>query len=157
MKTQLLFLCFCVITLACGQSDTEVTPQSQSIVEARISSVTTSGIENAYTFSVGISSPDTGCEQYANWWEIVSLEGDLLYRRILGHSHVNEQPFIRSGGPVAISKTQEVIIRMHMNTSGYSSLAIQGSVANGFEAKTLANGFANDLETLAPLPNGCAF
>lgn len=157
MKKLLLLLYFSIMTLACGQSDTETTSQPQPIVAAKVISVTTSGTENAYTFGVGISSPDTGCEQYANWWEIVSIEGELLYRRILGHSHVNEQPFTRSGGPVTISKNQEIIVRMHMNTTGYSELAFQGSVENGFESTTLMIDFANDLETVAPLPNGCAF
>ena len=112
---------------------------------------------NKYTFSVGIQSPDKGCEQFADWWEIVTTDGILLYRRVLLHSHVKEQPFIRSGGPVVIDENQTVIIRGHMNTSGYSTSAYQGSVKGGFKPKTLPANFYMNLAKQEPLPKGCAF
>jgi len=124
---------------------------------AKIVSVTTSGSENKYNFSVGISSPDKGCDQYANWWEVISEDGELIYRRILAHSHVNEQPFIRSGGDVSIKKDEIVIIRVHMNTSGYSSIAFRGSVTSGFNEFKIEENFAASLANKAPLPTGCAF
>jgi hypothetical protein len=120
-------------------------------------SVDVSGSENAYQFAVAIRSPDTGCEQYADWWEVVSPDGDLLYRRILLHSHVNEQPFKRSGGPVAIGSDTVVIVRAHMHPHGYGGLALQGSVAGGFNAVQLEPDFAAGLEQLEPLPTGCNF
>jgi hypothetical protein len=110
-----------------------------------------------YTFAVTIESPDTGCEQYANWWEVVTPVGDLIYRRVLAHSHVDEQPFERSGGPVAVQPDQTVIVRAHMEPSGYGSQALQGSVEEGFEAVTLSPGFAADLATAEPQPQDCAF
>ena len=57
---------------------------------ASVTEISWTGEEHNYTFSVTLRSPDTGCEQYADWWEIIDLEGNLIYRRILGHSHVNE-------------------------------------------------------------------
>lgn len=119
--------------------------------------VKTTGTTDNYTFSVTLKSPDTGCEQYANWWEVISPEGDLIYRRILGHSHVDEQPFTRSGGPVRISEDREVIIRAHMNNAGYGGKALKGSVAVGFKPVELAGNFANDLEKVDPLPSDCSF
>ena len=148
-----------LLLISCGSSsDTSAIRQPNSTNQkAVIVSVTSSGNENAYTFSVGILSPDTGCDQYANWWEVLSENGDLIYRRILGHSHVNEQPFIRSGGSVAITKNQVVIIRAHMNTSGYGNKTFRGSVAVGFVAFETQQNFANKLSTQQPLPSGCAF
>jgi len=125
--------------------------------DAKIVSVTSSGNENNYTFSVGIRSNETGCKQYANWWEVITEDGKLIYRRILAHSHVAEQPFIRSGGSVKISKEQVVIIRAHMNTIGYGSIVYKGSVASGFKENNLDTNFAIELAKEAPLPSGCAF
>lgn len=124
---------------------------------AQVTDVSISGNDNQYNFNVTISSPDLGCNQYANWWEIIDLDGNLLYRRILGHSHVNEQPFTRSGGPVTISENTEVYVRAHMNTTSYGSKVFKGSIANGFTPENLDVGFAKSLEEIAPLPTGCAF
>ncbi len=115
------------------------------------------GNSGGYTFSVRISSPDTGCDQYADWWEVLDEEGNLIYRRILAHSHVNEQPFVRSGGPVAVTADDIVWVRAHMNPGGYGGMAFKGSVETGFQEAELDPQFAAEAATLAPLPNGCAF
>ena len=126
-------------------------------VHADVLSVRPSGDENVYQFNVEISSPDTGCDQYADWWEILSEDGKLLYRRVLLHSHVNEQPFSRSGGPVPITADDVVYIRAHMNTTGYGGQILRGTVSNGFEVFEMEESFAADVETMDPLPDGCAF
>jgi len=148
-----------ILLISCGSSNETSTIQlpDQTSEKAAIVSVSTSGNENAYTFNVEVLSPDKGCNQYANWWEVLTENEELIYRRILGHSHVNEQPFTRSGGSVNIAKDQIVIVRAHMNTSGYGIKAFKGSVANGFVAFETNQGFANDLATQSPLPSGCAF
>ena len=125
--------------------------------EAKIVSVEVQGQPQNYTFNVGISSPDTGCNQYANWWEVLSEEGKLLYRRILAHSHVKEQPFERSGGPVAVSDTQVLIIRAHMNNSGYGTSVFKGSVKDGFKETQIEADFASNVKSQEPQPSGCAF
>ncbi len=156
-----IFIFLMSILTSCNDNDDNtnnngtINNNSNQILE--IVSVTTSGNSNNYTFNVGITSPDTGCEQYANWWEVITEDGALVYRRILGHSHVNEQPFIRSGGSVTISEDQIVIIRAHMNNSGYGGKAFKGSVSSGFSKITLQNDFALELAELEPQPNGCAF
>lgn len=124
--------------------------------KAAIVSVSVTGEENNYRFSVGVSSPDTGCEHYANWWEVISKDGTkLIYRRILGHSHINEQPFVRSGGKVAIKENQIVIVRVHMNNSGYGTKVYKGSVKDGFVASKTTKDFAQELMQKLPLPKGC--
>jgi len=146
---------------ACESNDNDSNTENEEVASnleaARIVSVTSSGNENNYTFNVGISSPDTGCAQYADWWEVITEDGALLYRRILAHSHVNEQPFVRSGGTIPITSNDTVIIRAHMNNSGYATAAYIGSVEDGFTATTLAEDFAQNLALTVPLPNGCAF
>ena len=125
--------------------------------QAVIKAVQVAGTENNYSFNVTIKSPDTGCQQYADWWEVFDQEGNLLYRRILGHSHVDEQPFTRSGGPIDISADQFVYIRAHMNPLGYGSFGVGGSVQEGFKQEMIETTVANELETTAPLPKNCAF
>ena len=120
-------------------------------------SVSFSGEEGNYTVSVTLLSPDMGCDQYADWWEIITEDGALVYRRILAHSHVNEQPFSRSGSAIDVQANETLIIRGHMNNLGYGTSALKGSVESGFETVELEDGFASDLSETAPLPDGCAF
>ena len=140
----------------------EITPQATAANSvnqpiADVLAVSVSGNPGSYQFSVEISSPDLGCEQYADWWEVVDESGSLLYRRILAHSHVGEQPFTRSGGPVPIDEGAIVIVRAHMNPGGYGGASLKGSIAGGFQPFELEPGFAAGLETQPPLPSGCAF
>jgi len=155
-----------VLWMTCCSSNDTIAPIVQAEEEelqettdgvAQITAVSISGDTNSYTFNVTISSPDLGCNQYADWWEVIDLDGNLLYRRILAHSHVDEQPFARTGGPVQISEDTEVYIRAHMNTTSYGSAVFRGSVANGFTSQNLSGDFAKDLEDEDPLPGGCAF
>jgi hypothetical protein len=136
---------------------TEPTTNGADLIVAYVRSVEVTGDENAYQFSVEIRSPDTGCEQYADWWEVISEEGDLIYRRILTHSHASEQPFTRSGGLVEINADTIVIVRAHMHPEGYGGAAFRGSMQGGFEEIQLEADFAPDLEFVDPLPAGCAF
>lgn len=118
--------------------------------------VSARGRPGAYDLAVTVSSPDRGCDYYADWWEVVSPDGRLLFRRVLMHSHPDEQPFTRSGGPVAISAEEVVIVRAHFHPTGYGGRAARGSVAKGFEAwEGTPTGFAEELAREQPLPGEC--
>jgi len=124
---------------------------------ANVVAVEASGRPGAYEFSVRIASPDRGCQQYANWWEVLSEKGELLYRRILWHSHSDEQPFERSGGPVKVTTSQVVWVRAHMHPGGYGGAVFRGSVQGGFHQAVPLAGFAAGVEGLAPQADSCAF
>ena len=124
---------------------------------ADVLSVQVTGEPGGYQFGVEIASPDTGCEQYADWWEVLSEDGQLLYRRILLHSHVDEQPFTRLGGPVEIDESTVVFVRAHMNTTGYGGQVLRGTVRGGFGPVEVEPGFASGLERIPPQPEDCAF
>ncbi|MGC1306024.1 MAG: hypothetical protein WA885_02255 [Phormidesmis sp.] len=141
-------------------------PQSAAVSTPEATDAGSSGViaveaiapnPGTYNFSVTLQSDDTGCDQYANWWEVITPEGELLYRRILAHSHVDEQPFTRSGGPVEIAADQEVIVRSHFNPTGYSTQAMKGTASSGFEPTALPADFAIALADADPQPSGCAF
>ncbi len=131
--------------------------QASTALAANVVSVEAAGAPQAYQFSVGIASPDRGCRQYADWWEVVTPDGKLVYRRILLHSHAGEQPFVRSGGPVAIGPDTVVWVRAHMHPGGYGGKAMKGTVRGGFREAIMRAKFAQALEKQAPQPDGCAF
>jgi len=124
---------------------------------ADVISVAVTGDAGAYRFSVEIASPDEGCDQYADWWEVLTEDGQLIYRRILAHSHVNEQPFVRSGGPVAVGPDEVVVVRAHMHPGEYGGSAMRGTAAGRFEPVELAPDFAAGVEREEPQPAGCDF
>ena len=147
---------FTAALVACGPSS-PAGPAAATGDGADVISVSATGTPGAYTFSVGVSSPETGCDQYADWWEVLRPDGELVYRRILLHSHVAEQPFVRSGGPVAVAADEVVWVRAHLHPGGYGGTALRGSAQGGFEVAESADGFAADLADAVPLPDGCSF
>ncbi len=142
--------------LACGSPAAEGPRGEPTPIVADVVSVEATGEPGAYRFAVGIRSPDTGCERYADWWEVVGEDGRLLHRRVLGHSHVAEQPFVRSGGPVAVEPETVVWVRAHMHPTGYGGAAFRGSVRDGFTAADLPASFAAGLAGEVPRPPDCA-
>lgn len=136
-----------------GETSTPMPPT----LAADVISVHVTGKPSAYQFSVEVRSPDEGCDQYADWWEVLTDDGELIYRRLLDHSHVDEQAFERSGGPVAVGADTIVLIRAHMHPGGYGGSVMQGTVRDGFETVETETDFAAGLEGDPPQPTGCAF
>lgn len=150
-------LALTVILSSClAFNKSQLSPSAMANSNARVEKVETTKKASSYTFTVTVSSPDTGCDKYADWWEVITPEGELLYRRVLLHSHVEEQPFTRTGN-TTVEPQQEVIVRVHMNSDGYSTMAQKGTVESGFDKITLAEDFASQLAFVEPLPKNCAF
>lgn len=143
------FSCACaIVLLASGCADPEGT-------YADVTAVAASGVPSQTVFNVTVASPDTGCEQYADWWEVVDeVTGALVTRRTLGHSHVGEQPFTRSGDAVDVGDTQRLVVRAHMNGAGFGGIEFRGSIATGFAAAT--ESFESPAAS-SPAPPACAF
>ncbi len=161
------YLCYAIYAMvmctmmlfSCSQSEGD-DPFSELTIsddQAAVTAVSCTGQPNNYTLSVTIASPDTGCDQYADWWEVLTPDSTLIYRRILGHSHVDEQPFARSGGVVDVGADEFIYVRAHMNNSGYGSLVFSGTVRDSLRPDTLQASYASGLEAAAPLPTNCAF
>jgi hypothetical protein len=133
---------------------------------ANVMAVSVSGNSGAYTFSVSVESADIDCNQFADWWEVLSEDGTLIFRRILEHPHTDENgtsdpdapgnTFTRSGDPVEVEADKVVIVRAHMSNGGYNGTAMRGSVNEGFsEAMDIDSQFAPGVEVENPLPEGC--
>jgi len=77
---------------------------------------------DAWRFDVTLRHPDTGWDHYADGWEVLAADGTRLGLRELVHPHVNEQPFTRSLGGVAIpTGTGQVTIRARCNVDGWAA------------------------------------
>ncbi|MCP4433406.1 MAG: hypothetical protein GY806_20710 [Gammaproteobacteria bacterium] len=73
-------------------------------------------------FSVTLEHADTGWEHYANQWDIVTLDDQVLGSRVLYHPHVDEQPFTRSLSGVSIpDSVKQVKVRARDLKHGYSA------------------------------------
>ncbi len=153
------FLCSLIAILTIfGCTDNFPVQQKANLEDqAKITNVVCIGQPNNYTFDVTVESPDTGCDQWADWWEVFTIEGELIYRRILLHSHVNEQPFTRSGGTVDVGADDSIYVRAHMNNLGYGTQVFSGTVRVGLEIDSLPVDFAADLMFEDPLPVDCDF
>ncbi len=143
--------------VACNSSEEDKNSSTDNTVTANITAVAVQGNEANYTFNVTIKSDETGCDQYADWWEVLKADGSLVYRRILAHSHPNDQPFTRSGGPVKITQDETLYIRAHMNKLGYVGDVYSGTVDEGFVKIESLPDFPSSLDKQEPLPTGCAF
>ena len=83
-----LVLCACDSTQSSNEPTTNVLVTGQSDESASVTAVSVTGASGSYKFGVTIESPDAGCDQYADWWEVIRSDGSLVYRRILALSHV---------------------------------------------------------------------
>jgi hypothetical protein len=67
---------------------------------------------NTYAFEVTVRHDDTGWKHYADKWEVVGPDGNVLGTRTLLHPHENEQPFTRSLSGVRIpASVKQVTVR----------------------------------------------
>ncbi len=134
---------------------------------AHIVAVQTQQDGDRAVFSVSIESADTGCDRYANWWELLSEDGSLLYRRILGHSHTDENGttdddghgnrFTRSSPSLDMDVDQTIYVRAHMSDVGYNGDIFVGTIGKGFSKASNVSAPGKAVEALPPQPTGCAF
>ena len=92
-----------------------------------VSPATGSGQGETWTFHVTVQHPDTGWEDYADGWDVLTLDGTVLkpdsnslFTRPLLHPHVGEQPFTRSQSGILIPPdVTQVRVRAHDSVDGY--------------------------------------
>lgn len=81
--------------------------------------------KNKYSFSVTISHADEGWDHYADKWDVVTPDGNVLGTRVLFHPHVDEQPFTRSLSAVNIPDTIDTVtIRAHDSVHQYGGKTV---------------------------------
>jgi hypothetical protein len=76
--------------------------------------------DGTWSFDVTVQHEDTGWEHYADRWEVLSPDGQVLATRVLTHPHVNEQPFTRSESGIVIPEgITQVRVQAHDLVHGY--------------------------------------
>lgn len=84
---------------------------------------------DGWSFDVAVRHADTGWDHYADKWDVVAPDGAVLATRTLYHPHVDEQPFTRSLGGVAIPDgIDTVTLRAHDSVHGYGGAEIRVSL-----------------------------
>ncbi|MGM0561963.1 MAG: hypothetical protein ACQETX_12945 [Pseudomonadota bacterium] len=88
--------------------------------EADVLEVQVNGTEGIYRFEVSVRHADEGWDHYADAWEIIGPDGEVIATRELAHPHVEEQPFTRSLPSVEIPDgLTEVTVRARDSVHGY--------------------------------------
>ena len=88
--------------------------------------------DGSWTFFVTIEHLDTGWDDYADGWDVVTPDGVVLkvdpndaFTRVLAHPHVDEQPFTRAKRGIIIpSRVTHVNVRAHDVVNGFGGQEI---------------------------------
>ncbi len=90
---------------------------------AVIGAVTAQETGAGWRFDVTLSHGDTGWDDYADGWRVVTADGTVLGTRKLLHPHELEQPFTRSLSGVAIPNgVREVFVEARTSVEGWGDL-----------------------------------
>lgn len=105
----------------------------------------TQAADGTWRFDVTVRHPDTGWEDYADGWDVMTPDGQVLkvdeddpFTRLLLHPHENEQPFTRSQSGIVVPEgVTVVIVRAHDLVDGFGGREIEVDLTveqgSGFE------------------------
>lgn len=88
--------------------------------------------DSRFTFTVTVRHNDTGWDHYADRWEILTLDDQIIAARVLRHPHTGEQPFTRSLPYVPIpDEITRVKFRAHCSRDGYVGNTLEKALPAG--------------------------
>jgi len=130
----IFFLALLIFLIACDQqsqknteiSDNENNPQAATtntlnLKEANVTNVSYDSSSNI--MSVTLLHDDDNETGYADWWQVETLNGTLIGKRILTHRHSSEE-FTRSLSVEFDEEQQYVVVRGHDQDHGYGGQVI---------------------------------
>lgn len=77
-----------------------------------------------WTFNVTVSHADDDKEHWADWWRVRTPDGRELGRRVLLHSHFDEQPFTRDERITIPRGVTIVVVEAHDKVHGVGGKTI---------------------------------
>ena len=83
-----------------------------------------------YRFSVTVRHDDEGWDHYADRWDVLDEQGNILGTRVLMHPHENEQPFTRSMKLSVPMHVKKVTIRARDKKHGYGGKELTVDLPN---------------------------
>lgn len=121
-------------------SENQATPAAETAVEP--ASTANADVEfvratqeagGTWRFDVTVRHPDSGWEDYADGWDVVTPDGRVLkadegdpFTRLLLHPHENEQPFTRSQAGIAVPDGVSLVtVRAHDLVDGFGGREIE--------------------------------
>ncbi|MFC7134564.1 MULTISPECIES: hypothetical protein [Salinibaculum] len=116
-------------TTPTASDGTTMTPELD-LREANVVGVAVERQGGSVSFDVTLHHDDDGEDGYANWWQVETLDGERLGRRVLTHPH-SRQPFTRSDTYEIPAETTCVVVRGHDQTHGYGGQAMVVSLDTG--------------------------
>jgi hypothetical protein len=79
----------------------------------------------AWHVSTTLRHNDTGWDHYADAWQVVDGQGQVLGKRVLYHPHENEQPFTRSDMINIPADVGVVYVEAHDKVDGWSKQRVR--------------------------------
>jgi hypothetical protein len=81
--------------------------------------------DGTWRFDVTVRHNDQGWDHYADLWQVVDLQDNLLGERILLHPHDTEQPFTRSQSGISIpADVTRVVVQAKCNVHDFGGQEI---------------------------------
>ncbi len=121
MRRPFIVLCTLALSLSMGLISVLVLPAVSFAGEADVLGVKAEKTgEGTFSFTVTVQHDDKGWDHYANQWEVLGPDGNVIGIRVLYHPHVGEQPFTRSlSGVKVLEGVTTVTVRARDSVHGY--------------------------------------
>ncbi len=117
--------------------------------EANVVNVEFEKQEGSYRFDVTLYHDDDGEEGYADWWQVETLDGEVLGRRNLTHAHGTEE-FTRSESIEVPQDTKYVVVRGHDQVHGFGGQVMVLNLETGESEKIDQGGEEQDFSEYYP-------
>lgn len=117
-----------------GDSHSKENQNALDLQEANVVAVTFEALGNGnYRFDVTLHHDDDGeAPNFADYWQVEDLDGMILGKRVLTHSH-NSEPFTRSEIIAIPEKISNVIVRGHDMNHGFGGQVMKIDLLTGKE------------------------